>query len=108
MIIVVEPHTSEQQVAEIVGRVERAGFRTRQIIGQDQSIIGVVGTPIPDDLYETIGLLPGVQQVMRVSKRYKLVSRDFHPLDTVVPVRDVLVGGPEVVTIAGPCSVESE
>ncbi|HET7036171.1 MAG TPA: 3-deoxy-7-phosphoheptulonate synthase [Thermomicrobiaceae bacterium] len=108
MIIVVQPHTSEAQVAEIVGRVEQAGFRTRQIIGVDQSIIGVVGSPIPDELYETIGLLPGVQQVMRVSKRYKLVSRDFHPLDTVVQVRDVLVGGPEVVTIAGPCSVESE
>jgi 3-deoxy-7-phosphoheptulonate synthase len=108
MIIVLQPQATEAQIGEVVERVEQSGFRTREIVGVGQSILGVVGSPIPDELYETIGLLQGVQEVVRVSKRYKLVSRDFHPLDTVVRVRDVVVGGPEVVTIAGPCSVESE
>ncbi len=108
MIIVLEPTASKEQVNDIVRRVDDAGYATRQIIGQDQSIIGVLGSPLPDALYETMGLLPGVQQVIRVSKRYKLVSRDFHPSDSVVNVDGVKVGGNEVVIIAGPCSVESE
>jgi 3-deoxy-7-phosphoheptulonate synthase len=108
MIIVLEPTASKEQVNDVVRRVDEAGFATRQIVGQDQSIIGVLGSPLPDALYETMGLLPGVQQVIRVSKRYKLVSRDFHPSDTVVDVDGVKVGGNEIVMIAGPCSVESE
>ncbi len=108
MIIVLEPTASKEQVNDIVRRVGEAGFATRQMVGQDQSIIGVLGSPLPDALYETMGLFPGVQQVIRVSKRYKLVSRDFHPSDSVVDVDGVKVGGNEVVVIAGPCSVESE
>ncbi|HEX3721598.1 MAG TPA: 3-deoxy-7-phosphoheptulonate synthase [Nitrolancea sp.] len=108
MIIVLEPTASDEQVNEIVKRVNESGFRTRQIVGEGQSILGVLGTPLPDVLYETLGLLPGVQQVIRVSKRYKLVSRDFHPSDTIVDVGGVKVGGSEVVIIAGPCSVETE
>ncbi|HVX30215.1 MAG TPA: 3-deoxy-7-phosphoheptulonate synthase [Nitrolancea sp.] len=108
MIIVLEPTATDEQVNEVVKRVEEAGFGTRQIVGQGQSILGVLGTPLPDALYETMGLLPGVQQVIRVSKRYKLVSRDFHPSDTIVDVDGVKVGGNEVQIIAGPCSVESQ
>jgi 3-deoxy-7-phosphoheptulonate synthase len=108
MIIVLEPTASKEQLNDVVRRVGEAGFGTRQIVGQDQSIIGVLGAPLPDALYETMGLLPGVQQVIRVSKRYKLVSRDFHPSNTIVDVGGVKVGGNEIVVIAGPCSVESE
>ncbi len=108
MIIVLEPTATDEQVNDVVKRVEEAGFGTRQIVGTGQSILGVLGTPLPDALYETMGLLPGVQQVIRVSKRYKLVSRDFHPSDTIVDVGGVKVGGNEVQIIAGPCSVESQ
>ncbi len=108
MIIVLEPTASKEQVSDVVRRIDEAGFGTRQIVGQDQSIIGVLGSPLPDALYETMGLLPGVQQVIRVSKRYKLVSRDFHPSNSVIDVGGVKVGGDEIVMIAGPCSVESE
>jgi 3-deoxy-7-phosphoheptulonate synthase len=71
-------------------------------------VIGVVGSPLPDTLKEALERLPGVEEVIRVSKRYKLVSREFYPLDTVIQVRDVTIGGNEVVVIAGPCSVENE
>lgn len=108
MIIVLEPTASKEQVNDVVRRVGEAGFATRQIVGQDQSIIGVLGAPLPDALYQSMELLPGVQQVIRVSKRYKLVSRDFHPSNTIVDVGGVKVGGDEIVIIAGPCSVESE
>lgn len=108
MILVIEANASEKNIEDIVKRIEEAGFRTRQVIGDNQSTISVLGSPIPDELYETIGLMPGVQAVIRISKRYKLVSRDFHPENSVVMVRDIPVGGDEVVVIAGPCSVESK
>jgi len=53
------------------------------------------------------GALPGVLEVLRVSHPYKLVSREFHPEDTIVSVGGVLVGGTRIVVIAGPCAVES-
>jgi 3-deoxy-7-phosphoheptulonate synthase len=53
-------------------------------------------------------LLPGVMEVVRISKPYKMASREFHPNNTVVQVGDVLIGGPEPVIMAGPCSVEDE
>jgi 3-deoxy-7-phosphoheptulonate synthase len=108
MIIVVEPHATDAQVNEILRRIEDAGFRSRQVVGADQSTISVLGSPIPDALYETMSLLGGVQQVVRISKRYKMVSRDFHPADSVIDVRGIPVGGNAVQVIAGPCSVESE
>jgi len=53
-------------------------------------------------------LLPGVEEVIPISKPYKLASREFHPQNTVVKINDITIGGDEIVVIAGPCAVETE
>lgn len=108
MIVVMETTASQAQVEDVIKRTEEFGFGTRIVVGAERSIIGVLGSPLPDSLQEALQLMPGVEEVVRISKRYKLVSREFHPMDSIVPVRDLEVGGNEVVVIAGPCSVENE
>jgi 3-deoxy-7-phosphoheptulonate synthase len=75
--------------------------------GVERTIIGVVGQIYPE-LQDMLEMVHGVDEVIRVSKPYKLSSREFHPLDTTVKVGDVTIGGEEVVVMAGPCAVESE
>jgi len=60
------------------------------------------------ELRDALELLPGVDQVILVSKPYKLASREFHPQDTIVKLNGVTIGGDEIVVMAGPCAVESE
>ncbi len=108
MIVVMEPGATQEQIEAVVKRVAEFGFGTKIVVGAERSIVGVLGAPLPDTLKEALELLPGVEEVVRITKRYKLVSRDFHPVDTIVHVRDVAIGGNEVAVIAGPCSVESE
>jgi 3-deoxy-7-phosphoheptulonate synthase len=56
---------------------------------------------------ERLSTLPGVREVIHVTKPYKLASREYHPTDTVVMVGEAAIGGPDFAVMAGPCSVES-
>ncbi len=108
MIIVVSPEATPDDLDHIVARVEQTGRQAHLSIGTERSIIGVIG---PDDpsLQDTFEALPHVESVHRVTKPYKLVSRDFHPANTIVDVgRGVVVGDRELVVMAGPCSIETE
>src|SRR5581483_784686 len=71
------------------------------------TVIGVIGTGFPPDLGEKLEMLPGVERTHRVTKPYKLASRDFKPVSTVVQIGDLSIGEDEFVVMAGPCSVES-
>jgi 3-deoxy-7-phosphoheptulonate synthase len=95
-------------VDTIVKTVQDMGFRAEPIPGSERTAIGVIGNHgYVDDT--KILELPGVQRVIHVSKPYKLVSRDFHPDDTIVDVAGVKVGqGCRPVVVGGPCAVESE
>jgi 3-deoxy-7-phosphoheptulonate synthase len=73
----------------------------------ERVVVGVIGTIYPE-LKDELEVLPGVSEVVRISKPYKLASREFHPDDTQVRVGDVTIGGKELVVMAGPCSVEDE
>jgi len=107
MLIVMDHHASADQVAAVVEAVRRLGFTPQPIPGENRVAIGVLGNqgyvdeaPFRD--------LPGIQELIHVTKPYKLVSRDFHPADTAVTVGGVAVGWcRDPVVIAGPCSVES-
>ena len=108
MIIVVSPDASPEDLDHIVARVEETGRQAHLSVGTERSIIGVIG---PDDpsLQDTFEALPHVESVHRVTKPYKLVSRDFHPANTIVDVGlGVTVGGTELAVMAGPCSIENE
>lgn len=107
MIVIMRPDATSDQIAQVVARIQEAGFRGEVMAGSQQAIVGVLGTPIPSELGERLELLPGVERTQRVSKPYKLASRDYRPFDTVIRVGEVTIGADEFVVMAGPCSVES-
>lgn len=108
-MLIVMNHNATQDDIEAVNRViADMGFTAAPIPGSERTAIGVLGNHgYVDD--SKILELPGVQRVIHVSKPYKLVSRDFHPDDTVVDVAGLRIGrGYRPVVVAGPCAVESE
>ncbi len=108
MIIVMEVGASQDKINSIVERIKALGLGAHLSAGDQRTIIGVVGTPLPPTLDDEFESHDGVERVVRVTKKYKLTGWDFHPEKTVIKVRDVAIGGDEAVVIAGPCSVESE
>jgi 3-deoxy-7-phosphoheptulonate synthase len=106
MIIVLRPHSTEPEIAEVCRRIEALGLTPHLSRGVERTIIGAIG----DErilLDKAIEALPMVEQVVPILKPYKLASRDFHPENTVVSVGGVQIGGRGVVVIAGPCAIES-
>lgn len=107
MLVVMRDHASATEVQHVVDLLHEAGAEAHLSQGEVKTIIGVIGDREVMYALDLEGL-PGVEQVIRVLKPYKLVSRDFQPEDTVVTVGGTAVGGGAVGIIAGPCSVESE
>jgi len=107
MIIVLKPGTTEKEIKHILDRVDELGLKTMVSRGIERTIIGVIGE---EDILrvQPMEAFPGVEKVMPVLKPYKLVSREFHPADTKIKVKNVEVGGKQVIVIAGPCSVENK
>jgi len=107
MIVVMKPSCKESEVAEVVNKIRQAGLKEHISQGAEHTIVGIIGRTFPE-LRDSLEFLPGVDEVILVSKPYKLSSREFHPLDTTVQVGNVIIGSNEIVVIAGPCAVESE
>lgn len=108
MIIIMKIESSRETIDPVISRIEELGLNAHPIFGEKQTIIGVVGLPLPPSLDEMFEVMPGVEKVVRVSKKYKLAGWDFHPEKTVIMLDDVAIGGDEITIIAGPCSVETE
>ena len=107
MLIVMEHKATQEQVGAVLDAVRRLGYTPQPIPGENRVAIGVLGNQGYVD-EEPFRDLPGIQELIHVTKPYKLVSRDFHPADSVVRVGGVSVGwGLNPVVIAGPCTVES-
>ena len=107
MIIVMSHQASQSEVNAVVDRVEEIGLRPELSLGEDRAVIGVIGS----NAYayrEAFSHLPGIIQIVQITKPFKVASREFQPRDTVVDVDGVSIGGDEVVIMAGPCSVEDE
>ncbi|MCA9968628.1 MAG: 3-deoxy-7-phosphoheptulonate synthase [Anaerolineales bacterium] len=106
MMIVMQRDATQEQVSAVVARVEASGLQVHLSRGAERTVIGVVGDirKIQPDQYHH---MPGIMQIARISRPYKLSSREFIPEDSVVPVRGLGVGGSGIVLMAGPCSVES-
>jgi len=107
MVIVMEKHAVDASIEHVVAELSSRGFDVHRSTGQDQTILGVVGNVGTIDPRE-FELMDGVQEVVRISEPYKLVSRTFRRQKTVVDARGVKIGGPEVVVMAGPCTIENE
>ena len=107
MVIVMQKHTSEINIEHVMGELTTRGFDVHRSTGSDQTVLGVVGKVDDIDPRE-FELMDGVQEVVRVSEPFKLSSRTWKPEKTVVNARGVMIGGDDVVVMAGPCTIESE
>ena len=107
MIVVMAPGTAQPDLDNIRVRIEDRGLRAQINTGAERTVIGVMGS-IPPDFKDEMELMIGVDEVIIISKPYKLASREFHPDDTIIKVGDAVIGGPKPVIMAGPCSVEDE
>lgn len=106
MIIVMKIGASEEEIQGAIQNVRDLGYGAHVSRGEERTIIGVLGNdrPIQD---HPLAVLAGVEKIVPILAPYKLSGRDFHPQDTVVSINGIAFGGQQVVTIAGPCSVES-
>lgn len=106
MLVLMEPSASAEDVEGVCGRISELGFKPHVMPGSQTTAIGITGNPGPI-LEERFRGLPGIARLIPVSEPYKLVSRRIKPEGTRFEVRGTPVGGPGLVVVAGPCSVES-
>ena len=107
MLVVMKKDATEKDINAVVQAIENQGYEARPIPGSNRTAIGTIGNTIPvNDTY--IRNLPGVKEVIHVTRPYKLASRDFHPDDSIINVGKEKFGDKNFSIIAGPCSVESD
>src|SRR5579871_59923 len=107
MIVAMQESASEDQIQQVIDHLVRLGFEVHRSTGERQTVLGAVGKRVDIDI-RNLEMLPGVQDVHRISSPYKLVGRTFKPEGTIIKLpHGVTVGGEAVVVMAGPCSVES-
>jgi 3-deoxy-7-phosphoheptulonate synthase len=106
MIVVMEESATEEQVTKVVDKLMTFGVDIHRSTGERYTILGVVGPYIPE--IKDIEVLSGVYEVVQVGAPYKLAARAFKPEGTKIKIKDVVIGGEEVVMMAGPCTVESK
>jgi 3-deoxy-7-phosphoheptulonate synthase len=106
MIVNMSEKATEQQIAHVIERIREAGYQPHVTRGVERTIVAAVGNGRRHEI-EALLVAPGVENVVAIAQPFKLVSRQVKPERTVVNVGGVRIGGPGVVIIAGPCSVES-
>ena len=107
MIIVMNGKTSDAHVEKVIQKLHEMGHKVHISRGEKRIVLGVIGD------VENLASVPfyafnGVEEIIRIVKPYKLASREFKSFDTTVKVKDVVIGGKEVVVMAGPCVVENK
>src|SRR3979490_1538445 len=108
MLVVMQAQATEEQVRAVCKKIEALGYRAHSMPGAQRTAIGITGNKGEVEA-GSLEEMPGVQEVIRVSKPYKLVSRDTKPDNTVIrfPNSPVTIGGPDLAIIAGPCGIET-
>jgi 3-deoxy-7-phosphoheptulonate synthase len=106
MLVVMKPSATEAQVDAVVEKIRSLGLLPHAIPGAQRTAIGITGNKgaLDPSLFDA---MPGVREAIRVSQPFKLVSREVKEEDTVIEAGGVSIGGPRIVVMAGPCSVES-
>ena len=108
MLVVMKAHATPEEVRAVCDQIEAMGFRAHPLPGAQRTAIGITGNQGEVDR-GNLEEMSGVAEVIRVSKPYKLVSRDVKEDDTVIrfPGTNATIGGKDLAMIAGPCSIES-
>lgn len=105
MIVIMRHDANQDQITAIRQRLVDEGFQVHISQGVERTVIGVIGENT--ERVFAVASMTGVEQVVPVHRPYKLVSREFHPDDSIINIGNVPVGGKRVVVMAGPCAVES-
>ena len=110
MIIVLKPGITRKLESTVLAEIRKRGYRPHVMRGVARTVVGAIGDELTHANLETLvtEFPQAVESVMPIQKRYKLVSREAHPADSTVTVRDQIIGGKKFQVMAGPCSVESE
>jgi len=106
MVITLKPGTTEKGIQHVIEKIKELGFTPHVSRGKERTIIGVIGENAirTRHIFEAMFI---VESVTPISKPFKLVSREFKGEDTVIKVKNVVIGGKKVVVMAGPCAVEN-
>jgi 3-deoxy-7-phosphoheptulonate synthase len=106
MLIVMKPGATPEEVDRVIEVIAALGLRGHAMPGENRTAIGITGNKgaVDPAHFEN---LPGVADAIRVTKPYKLISKELRPEKSVVKVGNAFVGGPELAIIAGPCAVEN-
>ncbi len=108
MVIVMKPEATEEQLKEVIEKIEELGYKPHVIYGATRNVIGAVGDERGKFILQSLEVLDGVEAVIPILKPYKLASKEVKREKTIISVGDVSIGGSELVIIAGPCAVEDE
>lgn len=106
MLVVMQQGATEAQIQSVIDRLVAMGFNVHRSTGVVHTVLGGVG-PMDDFDPAVFEVMEGVKECHRIMSPYKLASRTFRPGGTVVKVGNIEIGGPKVVVMAGPCSVEN-
>ena len=109
MIVVMDANSTQEDIEAVQQHLIDRGLRPHLSPGTERTVIGVIGQIYPE-LEDELGVMTGVSEVVRISKPYKMTSREFNPVDSVITIGngEVKIGGGEFAVFAGPCAVESE
>ncbi len=107
MLVIMKNDATEEQIQAVIQHIESLGFRGIPIPGALRTAVCIVGNQGSVEDSQLLAL-DGVKETLRVTKPYKLVSRETHPQPTTITINDVIIGGKKPIVMAGPCAVESE
>ena len=106
MIIVMSPNATKKNLDNVLKKLESQNLQAHLSEGKERTIVGVIGDKKIIANLE-MEMMAGVEKTVRITEKYKLVSKEFNPTPTIIDVDGVKIGGDEFVVMAGPCSVES-
>ena len=107
MLVIMKNDATEEQVQAVIRQIESLGFRGIPMPGALRTAVCIIGNQGPVEDAQLLAL-EGVKETLRVTKPYKLVSRETKPHPTTITIGEVKIGNSEPVVMAGPCAVESE
>ena len=108
MLVVMKQDATDDDVKGVLARLKDANLEGHLSPGEERVVIGAVGVINDPDIRPAVGRMSGVEEVIAISRPYKLTGREFQPEDTVIDVGGVKIGDGTLTVMAGPCSIESE
>ncbi len=107
MIVVMNPGAKENEIKKITDKLKKMGYGVHLSTGENRTVIGVIGQR-REEAAQAMEAMPEVEQVVFITRPFKLAGREFPPEDTVIEIGEVSIGGPQLTVMAGPCAIENE